>query len=142
MAGNCSGRDGCCHAPILLASTPKGLKINGTTRQNFPNTLFRAVALVSEDGLTDQWGVILNRSDLSRLPYMASPLVLRWVVKQGVIAPANYSLGPCLGDVASGLLCKSKDRVCQQDDGGGFTCHCNTGYQGNPYLDGGCQGHY
>ncbi|KAG2560803.1 wall-associated receptor kinase-like 6 [Panicum virgatum] len=141
--GYCSGHDGCCHAPISLGSTPKGLKmkgLNGTTRQEFRNSLLLAVALVSEDGLTDQWGVILNRSDLWWLSYMASPLVLRWAVKQGVTAPANYSLGPCLGDVAStGLLCKSKDRVCQQDDGGGFTCHCNTGYQGNPYLDGGCQ---
>ena len=57
--GYCSGRDGCCHAPISLGSTPKGLKmkgLNGTTRPELP-----AVALVSEDGLTDQWGMILNR---------------------------------------------------------------------------------
>ncbi|KAG2556333.1 hypothetical protein PVAP13_8NG071501, partial [Panicum virgatum] len=89
------------------------------------------------DGLTDEWGVILNRTDLLGLSYMASPLVLRWAVKQGVTAPAGKSLGPCIGDVVGGL-CKSKDRVCQQDEGG-FTCHCNTGCQGNPYLDGGCQ---
>ncbi|RLM57701.1 hypothetical protein C2845_PM18G02640 [Panicum miliaceum] len=50
--------------------------------------------------------------------------------------PADNS-AQCPGDVAS-QLCKSKDSGCRQENGG-FTCHCNKGYQGNPYITNGCK---
>jgi len=60
----------------------------------------KAVAFISEDGLTNQWGMILNRTDLSIFTtnYMSFPLVLRWAVKQGFTALPGNSSGQCPGD--------------------------------------------
>nr|GEU46925.1 wall-associated receptor kinase 2-like [Tanacetum cinerariifolium] len=35
--------------------------------------------------------------------------------------------------------CKENSE-CHDADGGGYHCRCNQGYEGNPYLDQGCQG--
>nr|XP_034569271.1 wall-associated receptor kinase 2-like isoform X2 [Setaria viridis] len=136
--GYCSGRDdGCCHAPIAADSTPKRMEFKGLnlhTKQEY--NFLRAVAFISEDRLTDQWYMTLNRTDISMSLYMSSPYVLRWAVKQGFPAPAG-NMGQCPKEVAN-RLCESKDSSCRQEYGG-FTCHCNPGYQGNPYVPGGCQ---
>jgi hypothetical protein len=129
--GYCSGRDGCCHAPI-----PAGSRLNGIQLDE------SAILLISEDGLTDEWYTILNMTNLrkAKTKYMlAAPIVLVWAVKQGLSAP-DHNLGhECTGDVHS-RLCKSKDSYCRQANGG-FTCYCSSGYHGNPYIADGCQGH-
>ncbi|XP_039824550.1 wall-associated receptor kinase 2-like isoform X1 [Panicum virgatum] len=135
----CSGNDGCCHAPISAGSAPRGLDFKGlNTSQKNPVCMF-----VSEEGLTDQWQAIFNISDLGMRFYSveASPLVLRWVVKEGFSVPASASnSGQCPGDVAK-RLCRSEHSNCKQEYGG-FTCYCYQGYQGNPYIANGCQGQY
>jgi hypothetical protein len=127
--------------PILAGSTPKIIEFKGLM-----NT--RQWAFISEEGLTDQWWyMIFNRTEellsimpLFSGPYFSSPLVLRWAVKQGFQAPAASNSGQCPGDIASSI-CKSKDSFCRQENEG-FTCHCNIGYQGNPYIADRCKGHY
>ncbi|CAM0150830.1 unnamed protein product [Urochloa decumbens] len=132
----CSGHDGCCHAPIFADSRPKKVDIK-ITKENYASWSANVpYAFISEEGLTDRWYTILNRSDLWETKYLSSPLVLRWAVKQGFPAPADNS-AQCPGDVASNL-CKSEHSNCQQEHGG-FTCYCSTGYQGNPYITNGCQ---
>ncbi|CAN6374535.1 unnamed protein product [Urochloa humidicola] len=138
--GYCSGRDGCCHAPIPAGSLPMTVGL-GTTKE-WP------FALISEEGLIDEWYMILNMMtnnifstttsiDLHHY-VMASPLVLRWAVKQGFSASDDNSR-QCPGEVTS-RLCKSKDSNCRHENGGGgFTCYCSTGYYGNPYIIDGCQ---
>ena len=37
--------------------------------------------------------------------------------------------------------CKENSE-CHDADGGGYHCRCNQGYEGNPYLDQGCQGQH
>ncbi|CAL4981971.1 unnamed protein product [Urochloa decumbens] len=140
--GYCSGRDdGCCHAPIAAGSTPKRMEFKGinlNTRQT--NGILHAFAFVSEDGMTDQWYISLNRTDMwsPASNYMSSPLILRWAVKQGLSASsAGNSSGQCPREVANSL-CRSKASRCQHENGG-CTCYCPKGYLGNPYVAGGCQ---
>ncbi|CAN6362532.1 unnamed protein product [Urochloa humidicola] len=134
QGGYCSGHDGCCHAPISAGSTPRRLEFKGfNTSQQNPVCLF-----ISEEGLTDQWQTIFSKTDLGMRFFSieSSPLFLQWAVKQGFSVPADNS-GQCPGDVAK-RLCKSEHSNCLQENGG-FTCHCNQGYQGNPYIAYGCE---
>ncbi|CAM0150216.1 unnamed protein product [Urochloa decumbens] len=140
--GYCSGRDdGCCHAPIAAGSTPKRMEFKGInlhTRQT--NGILHAFAFVSEDGMTDQWYISLNRTDMwsPASNYMSSPLILRWAVKQGLSASsAGNSSGQCPREVANSL-CRSKASR-RQHENEGCTCYCPKGYLGNPYVAGGCQ---
>ncbi|CAL4994408.1 unnamed protein product [Urochloa decumbens] len=137
--GYCSSHDGCCHAPILAGSMPREVKfkrlhLNRSWHNYAPST----VAFISEEGFTEPWHMILNSTDDSSdmLKYMSYPLVLRWAVKQDFPAPADNSR--YCPEVVASRLCKSEHSECRQGNGG-FTCHCSTGYDGNPYLNDGCQ---
>ncbi|WVZ82638.1 hypothetical protein U9M48_029882 [Paspalum notatum var. saurae] len=61
------------------------------------------------------------------------PLVLDWVVSNGtscVQAKQNQS----------SYACRDKNSVCINTPGrSGYLCNCSAGYEGNPYLDEGCQ---
>ncbi|TVU10470.1 hypothetical protein EJB05_44004, partial [Eragrostis curvula] len=134
----CSGRDGCCHAPIPSGTRPKYVTFKQLPNQNISQeTHLPPLAFVAEEGQIDQWYNIFNRSianDHIRVDqswsrnktmvsqYMASqvPLILRWVVNQDI----NMSI----------------QSNCTRDNGGYMTCPCNKGYYGNPYVINGCQG--
>jgi hypothetical protein len=139
--GYCTGHDGCCHAPIPAGSTPKRVEfkaLNKNSSHHYGNwPWYYALAFISEVGLTDQWHKILNMNGPTN--YMSSPIVLQWAVKQGLSAPAVDKSGNCPWDVVS-RLCKSENSDCRQENGG-FTCNCSKGYDGNPYVADGCQGH-
>ncbi|TVU10472.1 hypothetical protein EJB05_44006, partial [Eragrostis curvula] len=71
------------------------------------------------------------------------PLILRWDIMQGVALADSEKHDPYIlmgtkrpRDVAS--LCKSNNSRCSWDVEV-FMCECNMGYDGNPYVAGGCR---
>ncbi|WVZ54187.1 hypothetical protein U9M48_005025 [Paspalum notatum var. saurae] len=144
--GYCSGDgDGCCHAPISMDSTPKSvdMKMLDLYAVMQPITPF---ALITEEGLIDQWVEIVfnitdmldDETDMSRLHYIAYPLVLGWAVKQDDVSPPIHNLGRQCTENTARQLCKREHSDCWRENGG-FTCHCHIGYDGNPYIADGCQ---
>jgi hypothetical protein len=67
-------------------------------------------------------------------------LLLGWGITQGLppIRPAIDVTEFCDEETIS-KLCKSQHSMCWKSTRG-FGCHCQHGYDGNPYLAGGCQG--
>jgi len=71
------------------------------------------------------------------------PFVLKWSVTRGLPpGPELDDMTECAHDVRR-MLCKSKNSICwNANPGPGYTCQCEGGYHGNPYLPGagGCKG--
>ncbi|KAD7477976.1 hypothetical protein E3N88_01112 [Mikania micrantha] len=127
--GECSGI-GCCQA-----SMPKGLKYYNVTL----HTLHKHSGVFSfnkcgygflvEDGKFkfNTSYLSTNSSNFINMIESTMPVVLDWVIK---------SNGSCDAEVN---VCKENSSCYDVEAGGGYRCKCNHGYQGNPYLDQGCQ---
>ncbi|KAL3326513.1 hypothetical protein AABB24_037268 [Solanum stoloniferum] len=136
IEGECIGK-GCCQRQI-----PKGLKSYNTTMSSTGNH-------------TDVWSfnscgyAFLGEADhfhFRGLPDIADdrnvnylyerikasvPIVLDWA-----IGSLNYTQALKTEDYA----CSENSHCIDSDTGlGGYRCSCNPGYQGNPYLNQGCQ---
>jgi hypothetical protein len=125
-----SGDFNCCKKPLLVNSRPFAVQakwLNSGVSHSME--LSDAVSvLITEEGWVDDNG----------LPYVdkfvEAPLLLEWEITAGAV-PHNDS---CSDDVWR-MLCKSERSSCSAQIAG-YVCRCNPGYDGNPYLDGGCQG--
>ncbi|KAI4986009.1 hypothetical protein ZWY2020_018639 [Hordeum vulgare] len=71
---------------------------------------------------------------------MAVPILLEWVIVDVDPPPSKdhtkWFSGRCPIRVATNI-CKSNNSVCGKDRG--YSCYCEGGYEGNPYVPGGCQ---
>uniref|UniRef100_J3LR33 EGF-like calcium-binding domain-containing protein n=2 Tax=Oryza brachyantha TaxID=4533 RepID=J3LR33_ORYBR len=131
----CDGT-GCCQVPI----SPDIPFLGAAFRTgNWTNTAWRFnpcfYAMVAEDG----W-YSFRRSDLAGgLAYYNEtvgtvPVVLDWAVRDGW-CPATAE-----EKARRKYACKSANSECVNSTNGmGYSCNCSHGYQGNPYLQDGCQ---
>ncbi|KAJ1270687.1 hypothetical protein BS78_06G070900 [Paspalum vaginatum] len=128
----------CCEAPLSwMSSLPIELRISSLYigRQTEATTNGRQVAvqaLVAEEG----WGSRVAAEQAGE-----GPLILQWAVTQGLDQPQpqpQLQQDECPDDVRR-KLCKSQHSDCIALDHSHYTCQCQQGYGGNPYLAGGCQ---
>uniref|UniRef100_A0ACD5Z9J8 Uncharacterized protein n=1 Tax=Avena sativa TaxID=4498 RepID=A0ACD5Z9J8_AVESA len=133
MPGPCTGV-GCCQSTI-----PSGISFFEPHQRNFPPgeedsssfttnaTSCHYVFLVETDWFAYSDRVFLNRTDDFDVP-----VVLDWAVRNvGNCSAASRN--------ATDFACRSARSECfDATNGAGYRCNCSTGYDGNPYLDGGC----
>jgi hypothetical protein len=132
MPGLCTGV-GCCQSPI-----PSGVSFFEPHQRNFPQddptfgtnaTTCHYVFLVETEWFSYSDRVFLNRTDDFDVP-----VVLDWAVR-------NVATCSAARRNATDFACRSADSECvDSTNGAGYRCNCSKGYEGNPYLDGGCTG--
>ncbi|KAJ6906647.1 hypothetical protein NC652_024153 [Populus alba x Populus x berolinensis] len=118
----------CCHTAI-----PKGLKSLNITLQSFRNhTDVLEFNPCSFAFLEDKDSLDLSDWPLSRTPtYLdASNVVIEWVAQNETCEEAQAN--------KSSYACGINTNCYYSDNGQGYRCACNAGFEGNPYLQG-CQ---
>jgi hypothetical protein len=131
----CFGR-GCCQSPIprnLKSFVPSFLNYsNNEARQYFSPCSY---AFVAEVGWFKFDPSYVGSQTLQQEFGFGPPLVLEWVVGDVSCEAASKT--------ESSYACVDTNSVCiDVPNGSGHRCNCSTGYEGNPYLAGGCQGQH
>ncbi|CAM0942873.1 unnamed protein product [Alopecurus aequalis] len=132
MPGPCTGV-GCCQSAI-----PSGMNYYEPKQYNFPrseesaafisnSTSCHYVFLVEKEWFDYSDRVFLNRTDDFHVP-----VVLDWAIR-------NVNNCSAAKQNQTNFACQSAYSECfNVDNGDGYRCNCSTGYDGNPYLAGGC----
>ncbi|OQU83062.1 hypothetical protein SORBI_3005G069500 [Sorghum bicolor] len=128
----CTGTSGCCLAPLSSGSVPvpDGVQTRWLYGGNNDTTVGESVMVfVAEQGWVDK---------LKQGPdtFQEVPLLLDFGVRQG-LPPHSQDNSICSQDVQR-MVCKSEHSQCFALDPG-YVCRCKQGYDGNPYIAGGCQ---
>ena len=121
--GSCSG-NGCCQTSI-----PDGLSAINLTLGSFNN--YSDIWKFNPCGyafVVDESHFNFSSNDLRDLKSIEKlPMVLDWALDKETCNQTNYA-------------CKGKSICNKRETGWGYLCNCLEGYQGNPYLEPGCQG--
>nr|XP_043637106.1 wall-associated receptor kinase 2-like [Erigeron canadensis] len=127
LDGRCSG-EGCCQTSIR-----KGLKYYNVTLNSFRNHMDIwsinncGYAFLGDVGTFKFLGAsdLSSTSGLYKRANAAVQVVIDWVIRRDQ-------------NCTQATECKENSQ-CYDVDGGGYRCKCDKGYEGNPYLDQGCQ---
>jgi hypothetical protein len=143
-AQRCSGT-GCCEARLPSGGLDGSFRTRlewGTAERRVASpwiatdsaSLFAAERVWWRDG-TNSYTVKMSLLAFGKAGAVVVPAVLDWAFDKSSTC-AEAAPRPDIG-------CASKHSECVDSDGGarGYVCKCGHGYQGNPYVRGGCQGH-
>ncbi|KAJ6708181.1 hypothetical protein OIU85_028456 [Salix viminalis] len=134
-ANPCSG-SGCCQTSI-----PKGLKsLNYSLSSYYNYTSVSGFNLCGFAFLADNRSLKISDWPLSRTPkygkdeYItdATDVVIEWVVENKTCEQVKAN--------ASAYACGANADCTYPEIDQGYRCSCNEGFEGNPYLQEGCQG--
>ncbi|KAJ3697361.1 hypothetical protein LUZ61_001066 [Rhynchospora tenuis] len=127
--GSCSGI-GCCETSI-----PKGTNsILFWFDKNFHNSEVFSFGPCIYAMLTEEDGFAFNTSYITtkQLLDRNTSIVIDWFIGNTTCYSAQTN--------KSSYACKSDYSICLNSNSGpGYLCNCSDGYEGNPYLQGGCQ---
>ncbi|KAH7678067.1 Non-specific serine/threonine protein kinase protein [Dioscorea alata] len=120
----CSGHNGCCQTSI-----PNSLKSYEFSLRKSNESFIQTITNCSKAFLVDKDQFKYHISYINSFNLKKVPVVLDWVIGHRTCDVAeNYR------DYA----CRKNTRCVNSTNGLGYLCSCLDGYQGNPYLPGGC----
>ncbi|OAY76956.1 Wall-associated receptor kinase 2 [Ananas comosus] len=132
LNGSCTG-DGCCQSSI-----PTGLDYYEQYLQNFIVAggagIFLANSTPCAYGfLVDADWFRFTPSYLSMTSDLRVPIVLDWAIR-------NVGNGSAAVHNSTDYACRSANSTFyDSSNGAGYRCNCSKGYEGNPYIETGCQ---
>ena len=138
----CSGI-GCCETPIPIGRPSYGVRFKWLDESHEYDNQLPIAVRVAERGWFDAASAKLLRDSpgysASRRP--AVPVVLEFAVDSNPVVLPGVATSGCPEDAARSA-CRSSLSSCRNVTGNyrsGYVCRCQDGYQGNPYLAGGCK---
>uniref|UniRef100_A0A0D9XGS7 Protein kinase domain-containing protein n=1 Tax=Leersia perrieri TaxID=77586 RepID=A0A0D9XGS7_9ORYZ len=137
--GSCTGV-GCCQMPITVGRDSYDVRLR---RLSQPQTVDEKppVVLIAEMGWLAEESKRRGGSLPSDLSTTAVPVLLGWTIAS--TRRGTDDKLPVVNSTCSAAACKSSNSSCRgvvTAAHAGYVCDCHAGYQGNPYLAGGCQG--
>ncbi|XP_006649150.1 wall-associated receptor kinase 2-like [Oryza brachyantha] len=136
-AAACTGV-GCCQTSI-----PSGLhtyyvnqdKPRNVTLQYYGATESRYVFVADAEWLGSSGAGGGYRGDFNRTGDFAVPVVLDWAIRN-----SGGNCSAARRNATADFACRADHSVCvDSTNGEGYRCNCSVGYEGNPYINGGCR---
>ncbi|KAF8659793.1 hypothetical protein HU200_058258 [Digitaria exilis] len=125
--GACAGV-GCCHVDI-----PPGLTDNRMSFEEYTHKTRLGYSPCDYAFLVDRDNYTFHTADLKMDLDTTMPVWLDWAIRDNVTCDEAKA--------SQSYACVSTNSMCRDSSNGpGYVCNCSKGYQGNPYVAGGCTG--
>ncbi|KAK3436929.1 hypothetical protein EUGRSUZ_C01596 [Eucalyptus grandis] len=124
--GSCSGI-GCCEAGIPRDAYQYNISVTSYNNHLGVSDFNPCgYAFVAQDGFFS-----FSTDNLREPPFDMVPLVVDWLIPNQTCDDAKKN--------ATTYMCPESSNCTDAENGNGYQCHCLKGFQGNPYLQNGCQ---